>query len=232
MRKFLSVIAAGGMLLAVSVAGMGAANASHGASAVHRGHAVVQKASPDANPILYNQNNDMNPFAIVSQNFEASMDAEDAQSADDFVVPAATQWQVTEVDVTGLYFNGPGPADSENVIFYRDAAGLPGAVVKAVPNVVGQGTPTGSFRIPVGKVNLNPGHYWVSVQANMNFTPNGEWGWQSKNTAVGTAAAWQNPGGGFGVGCTTWTNMQTCIGPQGEGADFMFALRGRSRPQP
>ena len=56
----------------------------------------------------------------------------------------------------------------------------------------------------------------------------GEWGWATRNTQVGTAAQWQNPGDGFGTGCTSWADEQDCLGDVG-GPDHMFTLRGKSK---
>src|SRR5262245_60984616 len=87
------------------------------AAGVGKVHAAVHGRVAE----LYNQNDDDNGVGIVSQNFETSLDAYDAQAADDFVVPDGHSWQVKEVDVTGVYFNGPGPAVSENVTFYKSS---------------------------------------------------------------------------------------------------------------
>ena len=57
----------------------------------------------------------------VSQNFETANDAFDNQVADDFVVPAGQTWTIQQVNVTGSYFNGNGPATSVNVFFYSDS---------------------------------------------------------------------------------------------------------------
>jgi hypothetical protein len=35
---------------------------------------------------------------------------------------------------------------------------------------------------------------------------------------------WENPGDGWGTGCTTWTNMQSCWGSLNPGPDFEFVL--------
>jgi hypothetical protein len=174
--------------------------------------------------VLYSQNDDDNGIGIVSQNFEAAFDAFDSQAADDFVVPdTGHPWQITGATVTGVYFNGSGPAGSETVTFYKDGNGVPGEVVNT-QTVVGADS-GGSFTIPLAKFALPQGHYWISLQANMDFNSGGEWAWETRNGQNGTAAAWQNPADGFGTGCTAWTTMVTCI-PSGEGPDLMFALSG------
>ena len=89
--------------------------------------------APDSTQtILYDQTDNPAANSTVSQNFEAANDAFDNQLADDFVVPAGG-WTIGQVNVLGVYFNGPGPATSVNVFFYADAAGLPGAVVPGEP---------------------------------------------------------------------------------------------------
>jgi len=194
---------------------------------VHHGsaHVFVKPNSTLAN--LYNQNDNDALVGIVSQNFETDFDAYDSQGADDFKVKTGVTWKVKEVDVTGVYFNGSGLAVSENVTFYKDAGGLPGAIKKAYTGVVGADNGTGSFAITLPTATkLLSGKYWVSVQANMDFGVGGEWGWETRTLQHKNPAAWQNPGDGFATGCTTWGNMQTCIGPLGEGPDFMFALQG------
>lgn len=193
-------------------------------------HGTARVASPAAaDALLYSQNDSDSGVGIVSQNFEASLDIYDAQGADDFTVPAGFKWGVQAVIVTGVYFNGPGPAVSETVSFYKNSGGLPGALISS-QTVTGSDT-GGSFRIRLpATVKLRAGTYWVSVQVNMDFTPNGEWGWETRSVMSGNGAAWQNPGDGFATGCTSWANMETCIGPLGEGPDFMFALYGKSIP--
>ena len=38
----------------------------------------------------------------------------------------------------------------------------------------------------------------------------------------------ENPGDGFATGCTSYANMQNCIGALGEGPDFMFTVMGEA----
>ncbi|HEV8692354.1 MAG TPA: hypothetical protein VGQ91_18760, partial [Ideonella sp.] len=66
--------------MSATAAGPGASSAGTGAKA-----GVKPAQGPDAT--LYDQNNDDNGIGIVSQNFEATFDAYDAQGADDFAVP-------------------------------------------------------------------------------------------------------------------------------------------------
>ncbi|HEX4159904.1 MAG TPA: hypothetical protein VHY79_15670 [Rhizomicrobium sp.] len=188
--------------------------------------------------ILYNQNSG-DGEAVVSQNFTSGSYSPtyNAAGADDFVVPKKTTWTVTEVDVSGLYFNGSGTCSgncqfntSENVIFYADAKGMPGKAVKnGTFNGVKGTDNSGSLSISLGKkgVKLKAGTYWVSVVGNDPYVDTGwEWGWEQTSTIHGTEAEWENPQGGFGVGCTTWGNVGTCLGYNG---DFAFDLQGSAK---
>jgi hypothetical protein len=155
--------------------------------------------------LLYDQTNSAGT-GTVSQNFEAANDAFDSQAADDFVVRAGSVWTIQRVNVNGVYFNGAGPAASVNVTFYFNSGTLPGA---AVPGGTYTNLPmtdtAGNFSVPLPtNLVLSAGTYWVSVQANLNFTPDGEWGWLDRTVQSNSPAAWQNPGGGFGFGCLTW----------------------------
>src|SRR6476659_10127457 len=111
-------------------------------------------AAPPGSKTLYDQNKDDGERAILSQNVD------DSQAADDFVVPNGHTWMIKEVDVTGVYFDGSGPADSENVFFYRNKGGLPGNLVVACPNQNGAENGFGSFAIVLSetcKVKLRGG---------------------------------------------------------------------------
>jgi hypothetical protein len=216
-----TMLLAAGAVLALTGA---ASAAGHIAPA---GHGVV-KAFPRSgldrsSGVLYDQHGTDSGIGIVSQNFESTYDAYDAAAADDFTV--GKKWKVSEVDVTGVYFNGSGPARDETVTFYKDSGGLPGAAVNS--QTVAGSDSGGSFNIPLKSVKLKAGTYWVSVYANMDFGAGGEWGWENQLSVVGNPAAWQNPGGGFGIGCTSWTTETSCI-PDGQG-DHEFTIKGKGK---
>ena len=119
--------------------------------------------------------------------------------------PAGQTWTVEQVNVSGVYFNGPGPAASVNVTFYSNSGTLPGAAVPGgTYTAIPMGDAAGNFTIPLpSSLVLTAGTYWVSVQANMDFTPGGEWGWTDRTVTSNSPAAWQNPGGGFGFSLST-----------------------------
>lgn len=232
-----TVLMASVAALALCVGGTAfAAGQQHPVMHAKNTHAKAQfKTANRALTVLYDQNSDAEGYSDVSQNFESSLDAYDAQGSDDFTVPDGATWKITEVDVSGLYFKGSGPASgvasSENVFFYKAAKkGGPKKIVAEFDNVVGDDDGTGNFVINLGKkgAKLKAGNYYVSVQANMDFGTAGEWGWSTRNTQVGNPALWQDPGDGFGTGCTTWSDEQDCLGDLG-GPDHMFTLRGKSK---
>jgi|SRR5215469_5608853 len=189
-------------------------------------HIYAHRFSTPSNlTTLYSQNSNDSGVGLVSDMFGTSFPTYTDQGADDFVVPTGSTWKVKEVDVTGVYFNGAGPATSENVYFYKNnKKNMPGKLVKSYANVAGTDNGTGSFTIKLpSAARLRAGTYWVSVQANIIFDTSGEWGWEINSTQHGNQAMWQNPGGGFAV-CPTWGTTESCLG---YGPDFMFVLKGK-----
>ena len=72
---------------------------------------------------------------------------------------------------------------------------------------------------------LTEGTYWIEIQANMDFATQGEWGWTDRTVQSNSPAAWQNPGGGFGV-CPTWApKLAVCI-PTAGGPDQVYRING------
>jgi hypothetical protein len=148
--------------------------------------------------------------------------------ADDFVVPSGQTWNVQSIDAEGLYFNGSGPANSFNVFIYANSAGFPGTQVYSTLNQ------TWTQNGTTFTVNLSPaavltaGTYWIEIQANMTDNPNGEWGWTDRSVTSNNAAAWQNPGGGFGI-CPSWSRRAATCGIDASGPDQVWRLRLRPR---
>ena len=184
---------------------------------------TVQPLSPLV--VLYDQTANINLNA-ASQNFEAANDAFDNQAADDFVVTGGGGWNVTSVFAPGVYSTTHGTPTSMRVAFYADAGGNPGAIVCDFPTAAFVEGPAGSFTITLpGGCILSPGTKWVSVVANMAFGGGGgQWFWSTRTVLTGNPSRWQNPGGGFGTGCTTWGTRTTCLGQTDP--DMAFRLDG------
>jgi hypothetical protein len=176
--------------------------------------------------VLYDQTG-VTAVGIGSQNFEAANNAFDDQAADDFVVPGGQTWTVSKVAVSGVFFNGPGtPTATATVVFYNNSGNVPGSVVQSFSGVPVTGGPNYTATLP-SNVVLNAGTYWVSVQVDMDFTPNGQWGWNTYGGAnVNSEAVWRNPGAGFGTPCTNYAPVLTggCI--PGTGNNLIFRLIG------
>ncbi|HQW81152.1 MAG: hypothetical protein IPF83_08710 [Rhodanobacteraceae bacterium] len=175
---------------------------------------------------IYDQTDSPGASSVTSQNFEAANDAADDAAADDFQIPAGPGWTITALYVPGVYFgSGTGPADSVDVNFYADNAGLPGALECTSAAVVPTDS-AGTFTIdlPVACV-LPAGTHWVSVIANMDFSVGGQWGWSERAVQSFSGSAWQNPGDFFATGCTSWGSR---VGDCGVGTDpdLLFALGG------
>lgn len=178
--------------------------------------------------ILYDQLDNQGANAVASQEFEPANAAFDNQSADDFVIPASDgAWTIETVVAPGVYFNGTGPTPLVNVFFYADNAGLPGTELLAYEGLTTFSDIDGSLTIDLSAspAVLTDGTYWVSVQADMDFTPGGQWGWTERTVVSNSASAWRNPGDGFDTGCTDWSErVATCA--VGVDPDLAFQLAG------
>ena len=190
--------------------------------------AFVAAPVASATITLYDQYDNAGTIATSSQNYEASLNAYDDELADDFVVTDNMGWMVNQVEVDGQYFNGPGPATTVNIRFYTDSGGFPGSTVAERLNVAfTQGPEPGDFVAPLTQpVPLGPGLYWISVQANQNFTPNGQWGWTDRIVSVNSGAAWRNPGNGYNTNCVAWGRRSTTCGIDAPAPDQVFRLLG------
>jgi hypothetical protein len=212
----------------LSVAALGVAMAFGPSASASSPHGVsVRAPRHQSSPVTpaktcYAQTDNDNGLGIDSQNFEPSLDAFDSQGVDDFTI--SRKCKLKTVFALGIYEYGTGPADSYRVMFYSNDGGSPGAVVldrptAAFTDTTGYGSP--EIRV---RTTLKKGTYWLSIQANMDFSSGGEWDWYTNNTVRGNASLWENPGDGFDTGCTTYTTTTTCI-PGGEGGDFSFSLQ-------
>ncbi|GIK62048.1 MAG: T9SS type A sorting domain-containing protein [Ignavibacteriota bacterium] len=189
---------------------------------------VSQFNNKTAGVILYEQMNNFGSNSITSQNFDTTYNVYDNQIADDFIIPVGDDsWTIESIDVSGVYFNGTGPANSVNIWFYNDSLGFPGSIQASRSDIVpSAGISTGSFVINlISPITLPPGVYWLSVQTNMDSAV-GQWGW-TEQLQSSTESVWQNPGGGWINSCTSWgyrlTNCNVGSTPY---YDMSFRLNG------
>jgi hypothetical protein len=188
--------------------------------------AVVGDTLPYVPTALWDQTYNPGNNSITSQNFESSLDNYDSYAAEHFGLMDDI-WSVTRVEVRGAYYGGTGNAESVNVWFYTDSAGLPNQLIHSSLNVIpSNGLTSGSFSIPLSSpLELNEGLYWVCVQANMNFNSSGQWGWTTSNDYFFEQSVWKNPGNGFGSICTDWNYRASNCGI-GTAPGLCFALIG------
>lgn len=179
-------------------------------------------AAPLVDPVLYDQNDNGYADAYVSwSNYPNAL-------ADDFIVPAATNWNITQVFTAGADF---GDLTSVTVTIYSDSSGSPGSQVYTVTVPSGSftdspdplwngsyGYPGGDLTIPVD-TTLGAGHYWLSVVGN-----GGTVYWWGIRSVVSNDQAMSN-GAVCGGG---WTDMGNCFDISGDPnpADLMFTLSG------
>jgi len=174
------------------------------------------------------------PVGIGSQQFEPAMVAFDNQAADDFIIGSG--WgasYITGVRVMGEYSAGGGPASSFNIYFYQNGAGnLPGTLIAAFMNLPYVETPPDFLVCLPNPFSINPGTYWVSVQARQDSNANGQWFWHNRTVQSNAGAAWQNPSDGYGTGCITWNRKSVCMVDQ-VWPDQVFQILGfREGPPP
>ena len=169
---------------------------------------VTAKPSHTPATVLRNQNSNFGT-GVLSDNSNSQYGS---VAADDFVIPSGETWRIAEVDVTGVYYNGSGPASSEVIAFYmNNKKGKPGRVRRG-PFTLNCSDNNGSFQCILPKpVSLSSGTWWVSVAANCDFVSCGEWGWIENTVVHGNSAVSKQEGG-------PWTKL---------GTDLAFTLTGK-----
>ena len=151
-----------------------------------------------------------------------------SQGADSLKLRKACRLRTVNAD--GIYFDGSGTPDSFDVVFYAGRTS-PGKVLSTCPQAP-YSDPDGFGYVTIDcKATLTTHTKWVSVVANMAFSAGGEWGWLTNNTLRSKPAQWQNPGDGFGSGCTSWRDLVDCVGDAGQGPDFSYSLNQRAPDQ-
>ena len=197
-----------------------------------------QHAGRTNDAVLYDQSGTAVKGA-PSQNFESTFDAYDAQGADDFVVTDAAGWTVSAFNFQVSATADPSTATYDVVVF-DDAGGVPGTAVcsnLAQPGTLSGGNTSLSVSL-ASPCSLAQDTYWVELYVNLAITVGGQMFW-SDFSPVGRGAnsKWQNPGGGFGTSCTTWSDLATCVGttgsPVGGGhTAFLFQVVGSAGSGP
>lgn len=173
--------------------------------------------------VLYDQVSTQAVGYATSQDFPPPMDAFDSAAADDFLVADPAGWAIDRFD-----FNAPPPGDATfGVLIYPDAGGMPGPSALCTYGGLAAGLHgTGILRVPLpSPCALPQGTYWVSFFGEPGTSLRWAAQFQIPEPPFfsGAPARWQNPGDGFGSGCTSWTNVQNCIASGDEDPITNFA---------
>jgi len=190
------------------------------------GPAPARPAAGEIN--LYSQLDSPSTFFVISQ--DSTDNRYDALAADDFFVStAANSWEITAVEVAGVYSGGNGPKDvsSVNVRFYTDSVGKPGdelSTLSRTSTPISGSNLTGNFILPLSPaVGLaSNANYWVAVQAVQSTS--WFWYWSQRTPQSQAPAVWRNPQNIFATGCTSFTVIINCFPDTGR--DLLFNLKG------
>jgi hypothetical protein len=165
-------------------------------------NATTVSVPRDPDAVLYDQMDNPGSSAAGSQRFPDFADRF-MQSADDFVIPANTYWQIDMVEVNGQYTTDVQTPTWE-VYFYADSAGLPGTEVYSATALTGVDS-SGDVSVTLtSPAVLGEGAYWVSVMAYMNFVPDGQWFWNQRTITNTNPFAFRDPTGLTGNPCVDW----------------------------
>ena len=190
-----------------------------------------QPLSGSARALLYDQTDGAAGNGAPDQDFELAYDAYDSEGADDFVVPAGdVAWDIEEVATVGTTVT-PGGA-TVDVLFYPDAAGMPGVTAVCSYADIVPVDNLGSLTITLPTVcHLTAGTYWVAIQVNQEYVTYGQHFWSNRSVQSNNESVWRNPGGGFGTPCNDWGRQATVCGVGGGiGPDFLFQILGTIVP--
>lgn len=194
-----------------------------GASIADR--AAVSQSAPRAGlQVLFDQTANITNTGVGSQDFENPDWVN--QAADDFIVPENATWQIEAVLIPGFYFNGEGATSEVNLFFYADDEGRPGTELYAATNSTAFADEAGEFYIDLSAdpLELDEGHYWVSVQARLDFSPNGDqWAWFEHVGQTHEPSVWRQPASSGD--CADW-GERLALCDVGSEVDMAFRLDG------
>lgn len=185
--------------------------------------------------VLWDQTSGISPADISSQDFTdggGSLDHFDTRAADDFLVPGGFYWIINTVRAFGAFDDAtPDLIDSLNIYFFADRGGLPGAEIArcVYKDILPEDITVPNFVIDLPfPCKLEPGLYWISVQANLGFIQNGQWFWHENSIQRLSPFVWENPGNGFDTGCIQFSPAQADCGA--DFPDLAFQLAGQEVP--
>ena len=141
--------------------------------------------------------------------------------ADDFLTPQAVSCPEATIYLTSIAFaftntsgGFPGCADVQ-ITIYTDGGGIPSATMVA-QETAPVDPHVGNFAVynfTDCPLLMSGTTYWVEIVAIGDFGLCGQEFLELSTTEAGsTPAVFQNPGDGFGSGCTAWADMVGCLG--------------------
>jgi hypothetical protein len=167
-----------------------------------------------------------------SQLFEpAYASTENARAMDDFRVPSGEVWEVDRVIADGV---ASGAATSALVTFdlYEDLDAPPNSQF----SLHGDNSQTSTVPYPDLAADLSaapylpPGDYWISIQADLDFSPgNNRWYWAENDSLFEDYAIWQE-NGAYATGCSFLQPRAPNCFP-GSPPDQSFVVEGESVPE-
>ena len=182
--------------------------------------------------LLYSQTDLIAGYPIRSDDFGIGAENLDCQIADDFTVDG--DWAIEQIVVSGMHENDFTFETGFNIYIYSNINKMPGDLVYFGDNQpFTQNVSTGNpiiFTITLETpAILSSGDYWISIQAQMNWSKNPWefWYWNQVSGSYNNIALYQNPGGFWPQGCLNWNIIPECWGPWGSTqSDMYFELYG------
>lgn len=199
-------------------------------------HSVLAQA------LMFDQTSGIINSGLVAQDFESFYNGNDCRIADDFTVPMGETWYLDSLRVFGFYNGGNPttvPGAGVNFQVYEDNNGMPGNLlfsdtIEQNLDIDLDGVISAPFDTPL---ELTAGDYWVAFAVRKNYLGGGGvaglWYWYLDSAGSGNAALWENLGGAFQAGCTTWTpiNDTSCVGVAEPDVAFqLYGCFGSTKP--
>lgn len=185
---------------------------------------------------LFDQTQNATTAGLVAQDFENLYNGNDCRIADDFDVPSGETWYIDSVTIYGFYNVTNPDSAGMNITIYENNNGAIGSSVYANVFQVnldqdGDGAITAFWNTPL---QLSAGSYWLAASARKNYlSDQGVWYWYLDNGGYGEEAMWENPGGSWSAGCTSWTDItdNSCVNVQYPDVVFdIYGCYGPNKP--
>jgi hypothetical protein len=194
--------------------------------------AVAALPGTAAGAVLFDHTDPTSGGSAPSQTFEPAFAwNENARAMDDFRVPAGEVWEVDRVIADGV---ASGAATSALVTFdlYQDLGAPPNSQL----SLHGDNSQVSTVPYPDLAADLSvapylpPGDYWISIQADLDFSPgNNRWYWAENDDLFEDYAIWQE-NGAYGTGCSVLAPRAPSCFP-GTPPDQSFVVEGDSVPE-